>query len=365
MRLKIIILFLLIVGLIAPTSFVLAEDFAVDMGVSREGIWFSPVEFFAGEDVRIYARIENTGSQDITGQVAFYQGVHQIGGPKSVSIVAGGQSEEVWTNEWVAPEGRVNIKVAIIDADPMDENWDNNEAISKTFNIKKDTDGDKIGDDEDLDDDGDGMPDEWELEYNFDPLDSSDGALDFDNDGLSNLEEYNTGTDPHKPDSDGDGVNDGDDVFPLDSSETVDTDDDGIGNNSDEDDDGDGVNDAQDEYPLDASKSAAPQVEIVETKPSEEIDEVGNPEPFQSSVSNDQEVEIVSDDTEEDVDTDEVEIDISDIEDVVMYTEKTEDSVDTEDEKSDRSPIKKITFGLTVFIGLLLTGMFIRELIRK
>ena len=51
-------------------------------------------------------------------------------------------------------------------------------------------------------------------------------------------------------DSDYDGVFDKDDTFPNDGSETIDTDGDGIGNNSDTDDDGDGVTDSNDEYPL-------------------------------------------------------------------------------------------------------------------
>ena len=46
------------------------------------------------------------------------------------------------------------------------------------------------------------------------------------------------------PDSDGDGVPDGQDAFPLDPDETIDTDGDGIGNNADNDDDGDGMPDA-------------------------------------------------------------------------------------------------------------------------
>jgi hypothetical protein len=45
------------------------------------------------------------------------------------------------------------------------------------------------------------------------------------------------------------------DAFPQDASETVDTDDDGIGNNADEDDDGDGVADDIDLFPLDPSES--------------------------------------------------------------------------------------------------------------
>jgi chitinase len=45
------------------------------------------------------------------------------------------------------------------------------------------------------------------------------------------------------PDSDGDGVADGEDAFPFDPSETLDTDGDGTGNNADEDDDNDGMPD--------------------------------------------------------------------------------------------------------------------------
>jgi len=55
-------------------------------------------------------------------------------------------------------------------------------------------------------------------------------------------------------DSDGDGVIDSQDAFPDDSSETLDTDQDGIGNNADEDDDGDNVVDEEDAFPLDESE---------------------------------------------------------------------------------------------------------------
>jgi hypothetical protein len=57
------------------------------------------------------------------------------------------------------------------------------------------------------------------------------------------------------PDSDGDGVDDSNDAFPLDASESVDTDSDGTGNNADADDDGDGVADGQDAFPLDATET--------------------------------------------------------------------------------------------------------------
>ena len=78
----------------------------------------------------------------------------------------------------------------------------------------------------------------------------SDGILndtdtDDDGDGVSDLDEVTNGTDPLVSDSDNDGINDGADAFPLNPNETADTDSDGIGNNSDSDDDGDGLTDSE------------------------------------------------------------------------------------------------------------------------
>jgi hypothetical protein len=46
------------------------------------------------------------------------------------------------------------------------------------------------------DHDGDGMPDEWEINHGLNPSDASDGPKDKDEDGYTNLEEYLNGTDP-------------------------------------------------------------------------------------------------------------------------------------------------------------------------
>ena len=66
------------------------------------------------------------------------------------------------------------------------------------------------------DSDKDGMPDDWEMQIvNADPDDDISSVNDvlpddnFDGDGLSNLSEYEKGTDPLKPDSDGDSLPDG------------------------------------------------------------------------------------------------------------------------------------------------------------
>ncbi|MCG3148484.1 MAG: hypothetical protein PCFJNLEI_01928 [Verrucomicrobiae bacterium] len=76
-----------------------------------------------------------------------------------------------------------------------------------------DTDGDGIPDPQELrlgtnpalaDTDGDGMPDTWEVAYGLDALSANgvNGAAgDYDNDGITNLDEYLAGTDPNNPDT--------------------------------------------------------------------------------------------------------------------------------------------------------------------
>ena len=83
------------------------------------------------------------------------------------------------------------------------------------------------------DSDNDGMPDWWEMLYDLNPFDAADAALDTDMDGhdrnsdglltedeyFTNLMEYEldfvlgTSTDPTDPDTDGDGMPDGWEIF--------------------------------------------------------------------------------------------------------------------------------------------------------
>ena len=129
---------------------------------------------------------------------------------------------------------------------------DGEEADEGTDPNNPDTDGDGI-----LDGDDD-LP----LDPNEDTDTDGDGIgdnadPDDDGDGVEDTDEINNGTDPLNPDTDGDGVNDREDNFPLDANEATDTDADGIGNNQDLDDDNDGYSDAiengEGTDPLDAS----------------------------------------------------------------------------------------------------------------
>lgn len=125
------------------------------------------------------------------------------------------------------------------DGDTVADNSDNCPLAENTDQL--DHDGDELGDHCDSDDDNDGVNDDNDA---F-PKDSSETA-DNDGDGTGDNADL---------DDDNDGVEDVNDAFPFDDSEQLDTDLDGTGNNADTDDDNDGVDDDNDAFPLNPEES--------------------------------------------------------------------------------------------------------------
>ena len=112
----------------------------------------------------------------------------------------------------------------------------------------------------DIDSDGDGINDGQDM-FPFDPNETEDT----DGDGVGDNGDAFPNNPSESADSDGDGVGDNADAFPNDPSETLDSDGDGVGDNTDAfplnpsetiDTDGDGVGDNADDFPLDPTESA-------------------------------------------------------------------------------------------------------------
>lgn len=168
---------------------------------------------------RIYAKIKETSGDDFAGYVwlGIYKGETKISQTDKKTIwIIGGDSSGVFWDVNINTEGE--LKFVLYTAEDREEQGT---VIGEhTENVLADTDKDGIPNTRDDDD---------------------------DNDGLSDEQEANLGTDPLDPDSDDDGVIDGKDAFPKDPNEQQDTDDDGIGDKADTDDDNDGLSDADEE----------------------------------------------------------------------------------------------------------------------
>ena len=173
-------------------------------------------------------------------------------------LVAGGSFTDpntgiVIKHDRLYSSGDIKVSVTIPSPDTDQDGVSNaQESAGGTNPAAEDTDGDTLSDyyercfddncstynpgvtDTDAtksDTDNDGMPDNWEIANTLNPL-AMDGAADADLDGLTNLREYQHGTNPKLADTDIDGLRDGEevDVYGTNPLDGTDTDQDGMSN---------------------------------------------------------------------------------------------------------------------------------------
>ncbi|PJE76496.1 hypothetical protein COV05_03965 [Candidatus Uhrbacteria bacterium CG10_big_fil_rev_8_21_14_0_10_48_16] len=201
--------------IIALAFFPYPAHATADLAIGQTDIFFSHDPLVAGDQVRIYATVNNVGDEDVSGYVSFYQGATLLDDPVVISLLKDGNPEEVYV-DFIVPSSKFNILAMIRGTDPTDVNMANDSAVTQILYPIIDDDRDGVANDEDncisvsnasqLDTDGDGQGDAC------DP--------DDDNDGISDEVEAELHTSPTTVDSDGDGVDDSDDAYPNDPQRT-------------------------------------------------------------------------------------------------------------------------------------------------
>lgn len=209
---RLLLPFILSFFLVAPVVFATEGS---DLSISANSISFS-APLIAGDRVRLYASVKNEGTKDTSGYVSFFQGSIPIDDSRVVSLRAGGLPDEVYI-DFVVPSQPFNLRAEIRGTDPQDINSANDAILTGLYTPI-------------LDDDRDGVEnaaDSCPNTANKDQLDTDhDGVgdacdTDDDDDGWSDYDEAQHGTDQVLKDTDGDGINDPQDFYPLDSSRSV------------------------------------------------------------------------------------------------------------------------------------------------
>lgn len=185
---------------VSRTTVFIGDQYDLDTGPPDDAPtfeWHSSIDGFLGNGSTLYARNLSAGAHTITLHGSFgLNSTHSI----MLTIVPDRDGDGI-PDEIEEPEPTLDPDNPL---DPfLDEDEDGithgAEVLDYGTNpFKPDTDGDEMGD-------------EFEIRNGFNPL-VDDAGGDADQDGLPNGEEEDRGTNPHNPDTDEDGSSDGDEV---------------------------------------------------------------------------------------------------------------------------------------------------------
>lgn len=164
-------LFLFLACIMPVTTFAQSSNIGI-----VTGIWFSEDVFFSGDPIRIYTAVQNNSGEDIEGDVEFFDNDISIG--KKDFTAPNSRVVEVWLDTTVT-KGQHDYSVTFTEAQ-INKSGEVPKTItprsiksSDTIIVDNDSDGDNIGDTEDLDDDNDGFSDIEEITKGSDPLDKN------------------------------------------------------------------------------------------------------------------------------------------------------------------------------------------------
>ena len=138
-----------------------------------QGLWYSQESFFANDRVRIYVAIRNNTGSDLTGTVEFYDNDERIG--RSTVSALDGRIIESWV-DWEPDFGehRISASISKIELHTVGEKTEAVEVRSALAEdvmfVDVDTDGDTVGNKDDIDDDCDGISDTVEQTNGTNPL---------------------------------------------------------------------------------------------------------------------------------------------------------------------------------------------------
>ncbi len=186
-----------------------------------------------GSDASLLSVLDGASDDSATGANAMLSG-HKallvgLRDPFSELTLKGAIAEIIIYSRELSPDERIKVEAYLnakyftedSDGDGLPDAWELRHFGDLSWDADDDPDSDGLSnlaeynagtDPNNPDSDSDGMPDGWETANGLNPL-LDDSEADPDNDSLKNLDEFKKGTDPQNPDSDSDGIKDGTEVL--------------------------------------------------------------------------------------------------------------------------------------------------------